>query len=86
MPTISTFYGIAIRMFFNDHPPAHVHALIGEHEGIVDIATGDVVAGRLPARAQRLVRDWALQYHDELMANWERARRLEPLQQIPGLE
>jgi len=23
MPTISAFYGILIRMFFNDHPPPH---------------------------------------------------------------
>lgn len=32
MPTISTFYGILIRMFFNDHPPPHFHARYGEFE------------------------------------------------------
>ncbi len=25
MPTISSFYGILIRMYFNDHEPAHFH-------------------------------------------------------------
>jgi hypothetical protein len=27
MPTIAYFYGIAIRMFFADHPPPHFFAL-----------------------------------------------------------
>jgi len=26
MPTISTFFGVTIRMFFSDHPPPHFHA------------------------------------------------------------
>lgn len=30
MPTISTFFGIAIRMLYQDHPPAHFHA---EYQG-----------------------------------------------------
>ena len=32
MPTIAQFYGIIIRMFFNDHAPPHFHASYGEHE------------------------------------------------------
>ena len=31
MPNISYFYGITIRIYFNEHPPAHFHALYGEH-------------------------------------------------------
>lgn len=27
MPTISFFYGIAIRMYFRDHAPPHFHAI-----------------------------------------------------------
>jgi hypothetical protein len=42
MPTISWFYGIAIRMYFRDHPPPHFEAVYGEHEANVDIATGEV--------------------------------------------
>lgn len=30
MPTISTFYGIIIRMFFDEHAPPHFHAQYGE--------------------------------------------------------
>ena len=27
MPVVSTFFGIIIRMFFDDHEPPHFHAL-----------------------------------------------------------
>ena len=30
MPEISRFYGIVIKMFFDDHNPPHFHALYGE--------------------------------------------------------
>ncbi len=30
MPTLSIFFGIVIRMFYNDHPPPHFHA---EYQG-----------------------------------------------------
>jgi hypothetical protein len=31
MPTISTFVGVAIRMFFADHPLAHFHVAYLAH-------------------------------------------------------
>jgi len=37
MPTISVFYGIMIRMFFSDHPPAHFHAIYGEFQATIEI-------------------------------------------------
>ena len=33
------FYGILIRMFFNDHAPPHFHARYGEFEATIDIGT-----------------------------------------------
>ena len=30
MPTISTFYGITIRMFYDDHAPPHFHVQYSE--------------------------------------------------------
>ena len=32
MPTLSIFFGIVIRMYFDDHPPPHFHAIYGEYE------------------------------------------------------
>jgi hypothetical protein len=52
MPTISFFYGIAIRMYFRDHAPAHFHAIYGEHEAFISIETGEVIFGHLPKRQQ----------------------------------
>src|SRR5438067_954253 len=48
MPTISWFYGIAIRMYFKDHPPPHFEAVYGEHEASVSIASGAVKWRRPP--------------------------------------
>jgi hypothetical protein len=39
MPTICSFYGILIRLFFNDHAPPHFHARYGEFEATIDIDT-----------------------------------------------
>jgi hypothetical protein len=44
-----------------------------------------VIAGELPTRAKRLVSEWASIHQAELEANWERARRHEPLQPIEPL-
>jgi len=86
MPTISTFYGIFIRMYFNDHAPPHFHAIHGEHEATIAIATGEVLAGRLPPTARRLVQEWTLRYRADLTRNWERAGAREALERIPGLD
>jgi hypothetical protein len=51
MPTISAFYGIFIRMFFNDHAPQHFHARYGELEATIDIESLAIIEGQLPRRA-----------------------------------
>ena len=51
MPTISAFYGILVRMFYNDHPPPPFHARFGEFEATVDIETLEIIEGELPTRA-----------------------------------
>ena len=50
MPELSRFYGIVVRMFFNDHAPPHFHAYYGSDEALFAIETLSLVAGRLPAR------------------------------------
>lgn len=32
MPTVSMFYGILIRMYYDDHNPPHFHAFYNEYE------------------------------------------------------
>ena len=74
MPTISVFYGIMIRMFFADHPPAHFHALYGEFQATIDIEGLRVLEGRLPRRALELVLDWAELHKKELLDDWQLCR------------
>jgi len=51
MPEVSRFFGIIIRIFFNDHQPPHFHAVYGEHETLIEIETLAVYRGELPRRA-----------------------------------
>ncbi len=79
MPTISAFYGIIIRMFFNEHAPPHFHAQYGEFKASIDIRSLEIVEGKLPRRALELVLDWAELHQAELLENWELCQRhLEP--------
>jgi Domain of unknown function (DUF4160)/Protein of unknown function (DUF2442) len=73
VPKVSSFYGIAITMHWQEggHNRPHFHACYGEHEASLDLA-GQLIAGSLPTRALRLVRSWARLHHDELDANWQR--------------
>ena len=73
MPRLSYFYGIAIYLYYEDHPPPHIHARYGEHQVKVAIASGEVIDGVLPRRAARLVSEWVSEHVDELKDCWERA-------------
>lgn len=84
MPIIAFFYGIAIRMFFNDHAPAHFHAYHGDHEAKFDIETGEMIGGRLPAAQRRLVQRWIAMYKTELRAAWSAVRGDMTPERIPG--
>lgn len=75
MPTISVFYGIVVRMFYDEHAPPHFHAEYGEYKAVFDIRTLELTVGDLPHRAQRLVSDWSKFHQKELMENWELCRR-----------
>lgn len=77
MPEISRFYGIVIKMFFDDHTPPHFHAPYSEHEALIAIRTLAVISGRLPARALGLVAEWALRHQDEFLSLWVKAKTLE---------
>lgn len=78
MPTISTFYGIVVLMFYLDtehHHRAHFHARYAEFSASIALDDLTVLAGRLPAKQLRLVLAWAEIHRDELIENWERAAR-----------
>jgi hypothetical protein len=88
VPRISSFYGITIWMYCDeahDMGRPHFHARYGDDEASVGIETLDVIAGELPARARRLVVEWAQAHRPQLRDNWERARGHRPLIPIEPL-
>lgn len=58
MPEISRFFGIIIKMFFDDHNPPHFHAEYGGDLALIDIPSLAVFSGRLPPRVTGLVIEW----------------------------
>ena len=85
MPEISRFYGIVIKMFYNDHNPPHFHAEYGGEQMLVDLNTLAVIAGKLSPRATGLVMEWAALHRVELQTAWNQARHMQPLDQIEPL-
>ena len=85
MPQLSFFYGIIIMMNFADHAPAHFNAWYGDYKIIVSIKDG-VVKGEMPGRALRMILEWLDLHRDELMANWEKACKGDPLDKIEPLK
>ena len=74
MPELCRFFGIIICMYYNDHDPAHFHAVYVEDEALIGIDTLAVLRGELPRRALALVIEWAVLHRDELRRDWELAR------------
>ncbi len=82
MPIISYFFGIYIRMYNDDHDPPHFHVDYQGQQAQFAIETGELLAGKLPSKAVKLVREWAKDHQEELRENWELAVALKPLQRI----
>jgi len=86
MPTICTFYGITVRMYYDDHNPPHFHAFYGDSAAKLRIDNMDIIAGALPPRALQLLREWAGLNKSLLMKNWLLAVNHERLITIQPLE
>jgi hypothetical protein len=85
MPEVSRFYGIVIKIFYDDHHPPHFHAEYGEYEVLVNIATLAILSGSVPARALGLITEWAALHQEELRVAWRRASQLQPPGKIEPL-
>ena len=61
MPSISSFYGIIVYMYFMDnkqHSLPHIHVKYQEHESVVSIPEGDVLEGSIPPPKMKLLQAW----------------------------
>ena len=86
MPEISRFFGIIIRMYWNEHNPPHFHAVYGSEDAEIGIDPIRVIEGSLPRRATSMVLEWAALHQMELAANWELLENRQAPQRIEPLE
>jgi len=85
MPRISSFHGVDIYMYFNDHLPPHFHGMHGDDEALISYSPPQLYRGSLPPKVLKLVLEWAALHPAELDDNWQRARNAQPLVAIAPL-
>ena len=73
MPVLCRFYGIIIRMYFQqeEHNPPHIHARYGDDVAAIDVQTGEVLDGYLPPKALAMVKEWTALHRSDLLRIWE---------------
>lgn len=73
MPIIAQFYGIIIRMYFQqaEHNPPHIHVIYAENVAIFDIRTCKIIEGNLPEKALSMVGEWTNLHRAELLRIWD---------------
>ena len=85
MPEISRFYGIVVKMLFDDHAPPHFHVVYNEFKVVIGIGNLRILKGDLPPKAFGLVMEWAKLHQKELLQDWHLAKnrknpfKIEPL-------
>lgn len=85
MPTISVFFGIVIKMFYDDHNPPHFHAEYQGEMAVFDFR-GNILRGEIRSRtAVRLIREWVDLRQAELEHNWESMQAGEEFSKIEPL-
>ena len=73
MPELCRFFGIVIRMFYDEHDPPHIHAEYQGNKAVLDFF-GNVLRGDLKSRtALKLVREWIDLRSDDLNIDWRLA-------------
>ena len=84
MPTISMFFGIIIRMYFDDHNPPHFHAFYQEYRAVFSL-DGQMISGDMPEKQSKIIEVWAMLHKDELEADWQLAKDQQELYKIEPL-
>jgi Domain of unknown function (DUF4160) len=74
MPTVIIIDGIRIEIYTDDHPPPHFHVRHGGRRAKFDMATGNMIKGRLDKLSVRKVQRWMELNRDLLMQVWNDSR------------
>ncbi|MFH1962484.1 MAG: DUF4160 domain-containing protein [bacterium] len=86
MPIISRFFGVVIRMFYDEHNPPHLHAEYQSNKVVFDFQ-GNIIKGTFNSKtATKLVREWIDIHINELEEDWELARESKEVKKIAPLD
>ena len=92
MPSISHFYGLVIRLYWDEdkgrHKRPHVHAEYAGLEAVVSIPDGELLEqdDNFPPKKLRMVQTWIDIHSEELMADWNLAVNHGEVFKIRGLD
>lgn len=70
MPTLFSFEGFRIRLYFGDHGIPHVHLIGADCEAVIAIETGEVIIGDAPAVALETARKYVAEHRSALLEMW----------------
>ena len=85
MPEVSRFFGIIIRMFYDEHNPPHFHAEYSGKKAVFDFQ-GNIIKGNLSSgTATKLIREWIDLHVSELEEDWKLARENQEIKKIEPL-
>ena len=80
------FFGIIVRMFHDEHNPPHFHAEYQGQRAVFDLS-GNLIRWRMKSgTAKSLIKKWAKLHHQELVENWETARKAGAIRKIDPLD
>ena len=74
MPTLSVFFGVIVRMLYRHAEAPHIHVQYQTYNAVIDIATANLIEGKLPIRQARFAQAWVEIHKDDLVASWELCR------------
>lgn len=71
MPVIARFGSVAVRIYFADENPPHVHVVGPDTEAKVSIDMASIMVGEIPANVRKEVLAWIAENREALMRKWE---------------
>lgn len=85
MPIISKFFGIIIRLFYDEHNPPHLHAEYQRKKAVFDFQGNIIRGGLFSKTATCLIREWIDLHSAELEADWKLAKAGREIRKIAPL-
>lgn len=71
MPVLKRFGNFAIRMYFKDENPPHVHVVGADFEAKVAIRNASIIQGDMPARVEKVALAWVAANRSLLLSEWK---------------